>query len=61
MAALPPGVVNNNTLSVDPRFTNSVNFVPRADWPLREQSAGRLAYTTNQQPTTNNNHHQPQL
>jgi len=29
MAALPPGVVNNNTLSVDPRFTNSVNFATR--------------------------------
>ena len=36
MAPLPAGVVNNNLLlGVDPRFTNVVNFYPRADSPLR--------------------------
>lgn len=35
-AAFPAGIVNNNTLlGVDPRFTNLVDFRPRADSPLR--------------------------
>jgi hypothetical protein len=39
-APFPAGAVNNGTLlGVDPRFTNSVDFRPRADSPMRDSGA----------------------
>ena len=36
MASLPGGVVNNNTLSVNPGFNNNVDLRPRGNSPLRD-------------------------
>jgi hypothetical protein len=38
-APIPPGVVNNNTLSVDPGFTNIVDFRPRVGAAIRNSGA----------------------